>query len=46
MTKILSIDASTEACSVALLNGDEVTERYELAPRKHAQLLLPLVESL
>jgi tRNA threonylcarbamoyladenosine biosynthesis protein TsaB len=46
MTRILALDASTEACSVALLNGDEVTERYELAPRKHAQLLLPMVKSL
>ncbi len=46
MTRILTLDASTEACSVALLNGDEATERYELAPRKHAQLLLPMVESL
>jgi len=46
MSRILSIDASTEACSVALLNGDEVTERFELAPRQHAKLLLPMVEEL
>lgn len=46
MAKILSIDASTEACSVALLNDDEVTERYELAPRQHAKLLLPMVDDL
>lgn len=46
MTRILSIDASTEACSVALLNHNEVTQRYQLAPRQHAQLILPMVESL
>ena len=46
MAKFLSIDASTEACSVALQNGDEITERYQLAPRQHANLLLPMVEEL
>lgn len=46
MSKILSIDASTEACSVALLNGNEVIEDYRLAPRQHAALLLPMVEKL
>lgn len=46
MPKILSIDASTEACSVALLNEQERTKRYQFAPRKHAQLLLPMVEEL
>ncbi|TQV85786.1 tRNA (adenosine(37)-N6)-threonylcarbamoyltransferase complex dimerization subunit type 1 TsaB [Aliikangiella coralliicola] len=46
MTKILVIDSSTEACSVALLNDGEVSERYQLAPREHAKLLLPMVQSL
>lgn len=46
MTKILLIDASTEACSVALLNGDESIDRYQLAPRQHASLLLPMVDQL
>jgi len=46
MSKILTLDASTEACSVALINETEVTERYQLAPRQHAKLLLPMVEEL
>ncbi len=44
--KLMAIDASTEACSAALLLGDEVLERYEVAPRRHAELLLPMLESL
>ena len=46
MTRIICIDASTEACSAALLNGDEVTERFQIAPRQHARLLLPMVDEL
>ncbi len=43
---ILAIDASTEACSVALSNGSRVFEEFHLAPRKHAELLIPLVDSV
>lgn len=46
MTRILAIETATEACSVALLLQDEVQERFEIAPRQHASLLLPFVESL
>ncbi len=46
MTKILAIEAATEACSAALLIDDEVFERFELAPRQHVALMLPFVESL
>jgi len=46
MTRILVIETATEACSVALLLEDEVQERFEVAPRQHAALLLPFVESL
>jgi tRNA threonylcarbamoyladenosine biosynthesis protein TsaB len=40
--KILAIETSTEACSAALLNGDEVLERYQLAPRGHGDLILQM----
>lgn len=46
MSKILAIDASSEACSVALLNGSDITDKYQIAPREHAKLLLPMVEEL
>jgi tRNA threonylcarbamoyladenosine biosynthesis protein TsaB len=46
MSSILAIETATEACSVALLLDDEVQERFEIAPRQHAALLLPFVESL
>jgi len=44
--KILALDTATEACSAALLMGDELLERYQVAPREHTQLLMPMVDSL
>ena len=46
MKRILAIETSSEACSVALGLGDEVLERHEHAPLRHAELLLPAVERL
>ena len=43
---ILAIDTSTDACSAALSLAGEVRERFQLAPRAHTQLILPMVESL
>lgn len=46
MDKILSIETSSEACSVALSINDSVSEKFEHAPRRHAELVLPMVRSL
>ncbi|UJB20317.1 MULTISPECIES: tRNA (adenosine(37)-N6)-threonylcarbamoyltransferase complex dimerization subunit type 1 TsaB [Lysobacter] len=43
---LLAFETSTEACSVALWLDGEVRERYELAPRRHAELSLPWAEQL
>jgi tRNA threonylcarbamoyladenosine biosynthesis protein TsaB len=43
---ILALDSSTEACSVALMTGDQLLSRHEIAPRKHAELILPFMDQL
>jgi tRNA threonylcarbamoyladenosine biosynthesis protein TsaB len=43
---ILAIETATEACSVALLHGNALIDRSEVAPRRHAELVLPMAESL
>ncbi|WP_355581755.1 tRNA (adenosine(37)-N6)-threonylcarbamoyltransferase complex dimerization subunit type 1 TsaB [Xanthomonas cannabis] len=43
---ILAFETSTEACSVALHVDGCVIERFELAPRRHAELALPWAEQL
>ena len=44
--KILAIESSAEAVSVALMVDDEILSRHEVAPRRHAELLLPYMEGL
>jgi tRNA threonylcarbamoyladenosine biosynthesis protein TsaB len=44
--KLLAIETSTEACSVALWLDGDVRERFEIAPRRHAELTLPWAEQL
>lgn len=44
--KLLAVDTSTEACSAALYIGGEIVERFELAPRTHTQLIIPMIDSL
>jgi tRNA threonylcarbamoyladenosine biosynthesis protein TsaB len=46
MIRLLAIETSGEACSVALDDGDTVIERYEHAPMQHAELLLPMIRSV
>lgn len=44
--KLLAFELSTEACSVAVHVDGEVRERFEIAPRRHAELALPWAEEL
>lgn len=44
--KLLALDTSTEACSAALWIDGETIERFQNAPRKHSELILPMIESL
>ena len=44
--KLLAFETATEACSVALWCDGEVRERFEVAPRRHAELALPWAEAL
>ena len=44
--KLLALDTSSVACSVALQLGDTVLERHEEQPREHTRLLMPQIRSL
>mgnify|MGYP001819966252 FL=1 len=44
--RVLAIETATAACSAALYIDGQVEERHALAPRQHAALILPMVESL
>jgi len=53
--KILAIETATEACSAALLITDEsdtdnknsnIVSRFQLAPREHTQLILPMLDEV
>ena len=46
MKRILAIETSAETCSVALDMHGELREKFEHAPLKHAELILPAVSSL
>lgn len=46
MTRLLAIETSSEACSVALHVDGRSREVHQHAPLRHAELLLPAVERL
>ena len=43
---ILAIDTSSDACSAALICGEERYLEYTVEPRAHTRLILPMVESV
>jgi len=43
---LLALETATEACSVALAIDGDIRERFEVAPRGHSQLILPMVDEL
>ncbi|MDH4274029.1 MAG: tRNA (adenosine(37)-N6)-threonylcarbamoyltransferase complex dimerization subunit type 1 TsaB [Gammaproteobacteria bacterium] len=44
--KLLALETSTDACSVALVWEDQVIERFLVLPQGHTQTLLPMCESV
>lgn len=45
-TRMLALDTSTEACSVALLNHHNIDARFAYCPREHTQRILPMVQQV
>jgi tRNA threonylcarbamoyladenosine biosynthesis protein TsaB len=44
--KLLAIETATDASSAALWRDGRITERREIAPQQHAELILPMVDAL
>jgi len=44
--KLLALECSTDACSVALAINNEIILDHRIAPQKHAQLLLPMIDKM
>lgn len=44
--KLLALDTSTEACSVALQLGTEILSLDEVCPQQHSKRVLPMVQQL
>lgn len=44
--KLLAVETATEACSAALYIDGVISERFELAPRHHTRLILPMIDDL
>lgn len=44
--KLLALDTSTEACSVALHIGDQILRLDEVCPQQHSKRILPMIQQL
>ena len=43
---IAALETSNDACSVALTTDDGIIESVQVAPRRHAELILPMLQDL
>lgn len=43
---VLAFDAATTACTAALLVEDKVYEFFEIAPRRHSELIIEMINNL
>lgn len=43
---LLAIDTSSDACSVALQVGKQLSEKHVVAPREHTRILVPMIDEL
>ncbi len=41
--KLLAIDTSSDACSVAVQVGEDILEKHVIEPREHTKLLVPIL---
>jgi len=44
--KLLALDTSSDACSVALQRGERLIERHVVQAKEHTRLLLPMIEEV
>ena len=44
--KLLALDTSSTACSVAVANGDDLIESHVVEPREHTRILVPTINRL
>jgi tRNA threonylcarbamoyladenosine biosynthesis protein TsaB len=44
--KLLAIDTTEAACSAALLIDGQVNETFDIVPRRHSELILPMIDGL
>ena len=46
MPTLLALDTATDACSVALWVNGKSYERFDVVPRRHSDLILPMIDAL
>lgn len=44
--KLLAVETATEACSAALYIDGEIEEKFQIIPREHTRLILPMMDAL